>query len=167
MPTSGMLCVVTEGTSRLGCAIWMRQARKSLHSHAGGHLKMALGLCRQSKDDLIGSRDEEGETGSFCAAAEKHGLHKVGWLHSQGNSIHQANHCRRTPFMEAALWLWLSTVRYLYEQGVGPQASDGNGMRVLDLMDELARNTNERQVRCEVYRKGPDAALHADRSRVF
>jgi hypothetical protein len=126
-------------------------------------------LCKRHPDDhLIGSVDEEGNTGSLLAATEEKGLDVLRWLQAKGDPITLPNHYGRTPLMEAALWGRLETVRYLFEQGVDLDALDANGMRAIDLAADTERNTKERTTRIgKVYRERPDAGRRRELIRVF
>ncbi|KAK5118016.1 hypothetical protein LTR62_004060 [Meristemomyces frigidus] len=74
-------------------------------------------LCGQyPKDNLVGSVDEEGNTGTILAAAEENGLRTLRWLQDHGDSITQENHYGRTPLTKAALWGRLDTVQFLTGQ---------------------------------------------------
>jgi hypothetical protein len=64
--------------------------------------------------------------------------------------------------MEAALWGRLDTVRYLVREGVDIYARDANGMRAIDLSDEMERNTKERISRSRCFYR---EASHAGQLR--
>jgi hypothetical protein len=122
-------------------------------------LQELASLCRQYPDDhLIGSIDEEGNTGSLLAATQENGVNMLKWLHAHGGSLTMANHYGRTPLMEAALWGRLGSVRYLVGEGVDIETCDANEMRAIDLSDDTERNTKERKSRCGCgYREVPTA----------
>jgi hypothetical protein len=126
-------------------------------------------LCNRYPDDhLIGSVDEEGNTGSLLAATEEKGLDVLKWLHAQGDPIALSNHYGRTPLMEAAIWGRPETVRYLAGQGVDLGSMDANGMRAVDLAADTERNTKERTTRSGVlYREHPQAGRRRELIRAF
>lgn len=124
-----------------------------------GEVEDLKALChRYPQDHLIGSVDEEGNTGALLAATEEVGLQALQWLIKKGASVQRANHFGRTPLMEATLWGRLATVRYLTQQGADLQSHDANGMRAVDFAAETERNKKERKVRANgFYRESSDA----------
>jgi len=119
-------------------------------------------------DQLVGSIDEEGNTGCLFAATGEAGLDILRWLQDRGDSIHQPNHFGRTALMEAALWGRLETVQYLVQQNVDLKVRDGNEMEAAHLAANTKRNTKERFIRSgSVYREPPVAERNREVIQAF
>lgn len=114
--------------------------------------------------DLVGSTDSNGNTGTILAMQSLNSAKVIRWLHQHGDPIDRANHSGRTPLMEAALWRRLDSVRYLVEN-LPPAAidvRDSSAMRALDLaafgsMPNGQRNEKEKENR----------SIQAGRPRIF
>lgn len=144
--------------------------RKTYVSHCClGELRDLKLLCsKYPNDHLIGSVDDEGNTGSLLAATEERGLEVLLWLHGQGDDLTRANHYGRTPLMEAALWGRLEAVQFLIAKEVDLNARDANNMRAMDLAADTQRNIKERATRSsQFYREAPDAGRCREKIRAL